>query len=60
MVPVSRSPIPGYLPISNEERLKYNEIFQSQRPVAGLITEDQAKAVFLKSQMPTHLIDKIW
>jgi len=34
-------------------------IFQSQRPQNGLIMEEQAKAVFLKSQLPNQIIDKI-
>jgi len=60
LVPIAKSPIPNYQPISADERQKYAVIFQSQRPIGGLITEEQAKSVFVKSQLPAPVIDRIW
>ncbi|XP_077869061.1 epidermal growth factor receptor substrate 15-like [Saccoglossus kowalevskii] len=46
--------------ITGEERTQYDALFYSQNPVDGLLTGEKVKGLFLRSNIPAHLLSKIW
>ncbi|XP_046814362.1 intersectin-1 isoform X5 [Vespa crabro] len=53
---------PGMDPwmIQPRERTKYQEQFDSLRPINGIITGEQAKGLLLRSQLPSVVLGQIW
>ncbi|KAK2582098.1 hypothetical protein KPH14_002798 [Odynerus spinipes] len=53
---------PGMDPwvIQPRERAKYQEQFDSLRPINGIITGAQAKGLLLRSQLPPPVLGQIW
>ncbi|XP_015189067.1 PREDICTED: intersectin-1 isoform X9 [Polistes dominula] len=53
---------PGMDPwvIQPRERAKYQEQFDSLRPINGIITGEQAKGLLLRSQLPPVVLGQIW
>lgn len=46
--------------IQPRERAKYQEQFDSLRPINGIITGEQAKGLLLRSQLPPVVLGQIW
>ena len=46
--------------IVNQERYKYDEIFEKLNPVNGKISGAAAKAEMVKSKLPNSMLGKIW
>lgn len=42
------------------ERARYEEQFKSLKPSNGIITGEQAKGLFLQSQLPPQILGQIW
>ncbi|ORY94641.1 hypothetical protein BCR43DRAFT_476454 [Syncephalastrum racemosum] len=46
--------------IRPDERNKYVELFRSSNPVAGVLSGEQAKTIFLRSNLSPALLGRIW
>lgn len=46
--------------ITPRERLRYEEQFKSLKPTNGIVTGEQAKSLFLQSQLPANILGQIW
>ncbi|XP_048512969.1 intersectin-2 isoform X5 [Athalia rosae] len=46
--------------IQPRERARYQEQFNSLKPVNGIVTGDQVKGFLLQSQLPPPILGKIW
>ncbi|VDP00120.1 unnamed protein product [Soboliphyme baturini] len=46
--------------ITPEERLKYDEIFETLMPINGKLSGEQVKPVLFNSGLPTRTLGKIW
>ncbi|MEE6476970.1 hypothetical protein FKM82_011305 [Ascaphus truei] len=51
---------PNMWAITTEERAKHDKQFACLKPVAGLITGDQARSFFLQSGLPPSVLAEIW
>lgn len=53
---------PGIDPwvIQPRERMKYQEQFDSLKPLNGVVTGEQAKGFLLRSQLPPPILGQIW
>ncbi|KAL6445057.1 hypothetical protein ACFW04_002162 [Cataglyphis niger] len=53
---------PGIDPwvIQPRERMRYQEQFDSLKPINGIVTGEQAKGFFLRSQLPPPILGQIW
>ncbi|XP_050466670.1 intersectin-1 isoform X2 [Cataglyphis hispanica] len=53
---------PGIDPwvIQSRERMRYQEQFDSLKPINGIVTGEQAKGFFLRSQLPPPILGQIW
>ncbi|XP_028046441.1 intersectin-1 isoform X3 [Monomorium pharaonis] len=46
--------------IQPRERMRYQEQFDSLKPINGIVTGDQAKGFLLRSQLPPVILGQIW
>lgn len=46
--------------IQSRERMRYQEQFDSLKPINGIVTGEQAKGFFLRSQLPPPILGQIW
>lgn len=46
--------------ISVIDRLKYEQLFESLKPVGGMLAGNKVKGVLLDSQLPMKILGKIW
>ncbi|XP_071643999.1 intersectin-1 isoform X4 [Temnothorax longispinosus] len=53
---------PGMDPwvIQPRERMRYQEQFDSLKPINGIVTGEQAKGFLLRSQLPPAILGQIW
>ncbi|XP_072755931.1 intersectin-1 [Anoplolepis gracilipes] len=53
---------PGIDPwvIQPRERMRYQEQFDSLKPINGIVTGEQAKGFLLRSQLPPPILGQIW
>ncbi|KAI4902163.1 hypothetical protein NFI96_030360 [Prochilodus magdalenae] len=58
--------LPGAVPVDSpwavkqEEKLKFDAIFDSLSPVGGMLTGDKVKPVLLNSKLPVDVLGRVW
>ncbi|XP_059196525.1 epidermal growth factor receptor substrate 15 isoform X2 [Centropristis striata] len=46
--------------VKPEEKMKFDSIFDSLGPVAGILTGDKVKPVLLNSKLPVDILGRVW
>ncbi|XP_076860019.1 epidermal growth factor receptor substrate 15 isoform X2 [Brachyhypopomus gauderio] len=46
--------------VKSEEKMKFDAIFESLSPVAGMLTGDKVKPVLLNSKLPVDVLGRVW
>lgn len=57
---IPQSPSLAFPPLSPQDKIKYQGIFNRSGPVSGLLTGEKARDIFLKSQLSNDQLLKIW
>lgn len=56
----SVAPTTGNWTIKPVDKLKYEELFESLKPVDGLIAGNKVRGVLMDSKLPLDVLSKIW
>lgn len=56
----SVAPTTGNWVIKTIDKLKYEELFESLKPVDGLIPGNKVRGVLMDSKLPLDVLSKIW
>lgn len=56
----SVAPTTGNWTIKTIDKLKYEELFESLKPVDGLIPGNKVRGVLMDSKLPLDVLSKIW
>lgn len=57
---VAGAVVPGDWSVSVIDRLKYEQLFESLKPVGGMLPGNKVKGVLLESKLPMETLGKIW
>lgn len=53
-------PTTGNWTIKSVDKLKYEELFESLKPIDGLIPGNKVRGVLMDSKLPLDVLSKIW
>ncbi|KAJ3572813.1 hypothetical protein NP233_g2832 [Leucocoprinus birnbaumii] len=55
-----KSPPPGFPPLSPQDKIRFQDIFNRSGPTNGLLSGDKARDIFLKSKLGNDQLMQIW
>ncbi|KAI0933818.1 hypothetical protein AcV5_005864 [Taiwanofungus camphoratus] len=58
--PSTKSPPPGFPPLTPQDKAKFTKLFIGCGPINGILNGEKARDVFVKSKLPVEKLSQIW